>query len=433
MRLRLLACALVAVLAAALLGTPAHAARKPAQVGLVSFTAAALHTSGGKTYAKLRLSWPKAKYATRYQVFVATTKAGVQRAKKPRVTVRGTQAVVTKLGRNRTYWFQVRGTNGKVAGSRSARVARVTPLSTASLSTATHPIHSMMSYNVCSNACTSRAWSGRQPLVVNQILAVRPGVVAIQEASRWSTTVPGYTEVEGGKDNRILYRDDLYEPVTQDLTPAQQSSKCPLQRTAKGALVRDEDGEPVRVEPCTLPVLGVAQPQGKDAPWVMLRHKASGQQVVFVGVHLLTGDSDANARYRAVQTDEIFADLKAHLAWWGRSFPSTPVALIGDFNTNRSRSNHAIVESAFKRQGFYDSYEQARSLSRQHQNTANPNWQWKTPTIGVTWGDHVDKVWVRPARSIVKSWANVGLMRGGSYVSPLPSDHHPLLVRAQLS
>lgn len=426
MRLRLLTCALVAVLAAALLGTPAQAApRKPAQVGLVSFTAAALHTSGGKTYAKLRLSWPKARSATRYQVFVARTKAGVQRAKKPRVTVRGTQAVVTKLGRHRTYWFQVRGTNGKVAGARSARVARVTPISTASLSTSSHPIHAMMSYNVCSNACTSRAWSGRQPLVVKQILAVRPGVVALQEASRWTTTVPGYTEVEGGKDNRILYRDDLYEPVAQTLTEAQQSDKCPVEP--------GEDGEPVRVEPCILPVQGIADPPGKDAPWALLRHRASGQEVAFVAAHLLTGNSDANARYRATQTTDILTDLRAHLAWWGRSFSRTPIALIGDFNTNRSRSNHAIVESAMRQQGFYDSYEQARSLSRQHQNTANPGWAWRTPTIGVTWGDHVDKVWVRPSRSIVKSWANVGLMRGTQYVSPLPSDHHPLLVRAQLS
>jgi endonuclease/exonuclease/phosphatase family metal-dependent hydrolase len=435
MRLRLLVCALTAVLAAALLGTvPAQAApRKPAKVGLVSFTKAALHKSKGTTYAKVRLSWPAAKNATRYQVFVARTKSGVQKAKKPRVTVRGTQAVVTKLGRNRTYWFQVRGTNGSRAGSRSARVARVTPVSTAVLSSAAHPIHSMMSYNVCSNACTTRAWSARQPLVVKQILAVRPGVVAVQEASRWSTDIPGYLEAEGGRDNRIFYRDDLYEQVTQDLAPEQHSADCELQRTARGSLVRDENGDPVRVEPCTLAVDGVTDPPGKKAPWALLQHRASGQKVLFVGAHLLTGSSDANARYRATQANDIFTQLKAQLAWWGLDFARTPIAVIGDFNTNRSRSNHAVVESAMKRHGFWDSYEQARSLSRQHQNTANPSWQWRTPTIGVTWGDHVDKVWVRPSRSIVKSWANVALMAGGQYVTPLPSDHHPLLVRAQLS
>lgn len=434
MRLRLLTCALIAVLAAALLGTPAQAApKKPGTVGLVSFTVGLTYAEGGKRYARVRIAWPKAKNATRYQVFVATTKANVQKAKKPKVTVRGTQAVVRKLGRGRTYWFQVRAMNGSRAGNRSARVARVTPVESAVLSTATNPTHSMMSYNVCSNACTSRPWAARQPLVVNQILAVRPGVVALQEASRWSTTVPGYVETEGGKDNRILYRPGVYEPVEQPLTPEQQSADCPIARTPKGGRVLDEDGNPVRVEPCILPVDGVADPPGKDAPWALLRHRATGQEVLFVGAHLLTGNSNANARYRADQTHRIFADLRAQLAWWGRDFRTTPIALIGDFNTNRSRSNHAVVESAMKANGFWDSYEQARTLSRQHQNTANPGWQWRTPTIGVTWGDHVDKVWVRPGRSVVRSWANVGLMKGTQYVSPLPSDHHPLLVRAQLS
>ena len=431
MRLRLLTGVLIAVLATALLGTPAQAAaKKPAQVGLVSFTAAALHTSKGTTYAKVRLSWPKAKHAKRYQVFVARTKSGVQKAKKPRVTVRGTEAVVTKLGRNRTYWFQVRATNGSKVGSRSARVARVTPVSTASLATGTHPIHAMMSYNVCSNACTSRPWAGRQPLVVNQVLAVRPGVLALQEASRWSTSIPGYAEAAGGKDNRILYRTDLYEQVVQP--PLHPTSECPVAPTTPARVPDTPTPEP-EPEPCVLPVYGVVNPPGKNAPWVMLRHRKSGQEVVFVGVHLLTGSSNANAAYRARQTDELFPQLREQLAWWGRDFGRTPIAVIGDFNTNRSRSNHAVVESAMKRHGFWDSYEQARSLSRQHQNTANPNWQWRTPTIGVTWGDHVDKVWVRPSRSIVKSWANVGLMNGSQYVSPLPSDHHPLLVRAQLS
>lgn len=434
MRLRLLACALIAALAVALLGAPAQAApKKPGTVGLVTFTKGLTYTASGKTYARVRISWPKAKNATRYQVFVARTKANVAKAKKPKATVRGTEAVVRKLARGKTYWFQVRALNGSRPGNRSARVARVTPVNSATLPTVSHATHSMMSYNVCSNACTSRPWTRRQPLVVNQVTAVRPGVLALQEASRWSTTIPGYVEADGGRDNRIFYRPGIYEQVEQELTPEQQSAECEIARSPDGRKVLDENRNPVRVEPCILPVDGVTDPPGKDAPWVMLRHRVTGEEVLFVGVHLQTGNSNANARYRASQVHRLFADLQAQLTWWGRDFRTTPIALIGDFNTNRSRSNHGLVESAMKRYGFWDTYEQARNLSRQHQNTANPNWQWRTPTIGVTWGDHVDKVWVRPGRSLVRSWANVGLMRGTQYVSPLPSDHHPLLVRAQLS
>src|SRR5690606_28306908 len=236
----------------------------------------------------------------------------------------------------------------------------------------------------------------------------------------------------GGKDNRLFYRTAAFDQVEVPLTEAQQSAECPVARDTRNRVMRDENDEPVRVEPCILPLDGIADPPGKDAPWAVLRHKASGQEVRFVGTHLLTGSSNANARYRATQANDIFADLQAQLAWWGRSFTRTPIVVMGDFNTNRSRSNHSVVESAMKRYGFWDSYEQAESLTRQHMNTANPKWLTK-PVIGVTWGDHVDKVWVLPGRCRVPSWTNAGKMSRGRYVSPLPSDHHPLLVRAQVS
>lgn len=430
MRLPPLVCVVTVVLASALLGTPAEAApKKPGTVGLVSVTSTNSYASGAKKYARVAIQWPKAKRATRYEVFVARTKAKVAKKRKPTKVVRKPKAVIHELKRNRTYWFQVRALNGKRAGNRSARIARVTPVGRAKLSKRTHPVHSMMSYNVCSNACKTRKWTKRQPLVVNQILAVRPDVVALQEASRWSTTIPGYTEALGGHDNRILYRDDVYEQVTRDLTPPADPVEPPDPENPDEPT--PEPTEPP--EPWIEPIDGVTDPPGKNAPWVLLRHRATGQETVFVAVHLLTGDTNANARYRATQSRTIFSDLDAQLAWWDLDMRQIPIAFIGDYNTNRSRSNHQVVEAEMKRYGFWDTYEQARTLSRQHQNTANPYWQWRTPTIGVTWGDHVDKVWVRPGRSVVHSWANVGLMNGSQYLAPLPSDHHPLLVRAQLS
>ena len=64
MRLRLLACALVAVIGAACRHPAQAAAKKPAQVGLVSVTAAALHV-GGKKLRQATDHWPRAKNATR--------------------------------------------------------------------------------------------------------------------------------------------------------------------------------------------------------------------------------------------------------------------------------------------------------------------------------------------------------------------------------
>lgn len=433
MRLRLLACALIAVTAAATVTAPADAApKKPGKVGLVSVTGTSAYGSGTKKYAKITLAWPRAAKATRYQVFVAGSRAGVQKSKKPRATVRSPKATIKKLRRNRVYWVQVRALNGKRAGSRSARIARVTPAASASLSTAKHPAYKLMSYNVCSNACSR--WSTRLPLVVSEVQRLRPDVLAVQEASQWrNAEIPGYTETLGGKDNRIFYRTAAFEQVQHTLTAEQQSDECELARDPRtNRILLDEEGEPVRVEPCILPLDGLAEPDGKDAPWSVLRHKASGQSVVFVGIHLKVDESRSNASVRAAQTTKIFSDIEGQLDWWGKDLRRLPVALIGDFNTNRSRAGNDRLESVMHAHGFYDAYEQARSLSRQHLNTANPRWLTK-PVIGVTWGDHVDKVWVRPGRSRVVSWTNAGKMAGGRFVAPLPSDHHPLMVRAQLS
>jgi len=432
MRLRLLASSLVAVIAAALLSAPAQAAPAPAKVGLVSFTAGSTHQVGGRTYARVTLSWPKAKRAKKYQVFVSRTAAGVARKKKPTATVKGTKATIGKLGRNREYWFQVRAVNGKKAGARSSRVARVTMVASPALNTRTSPVYSLMSYNVCSNACSR--WSTRRALATNEVLRLKPDVLAVQEASQWKKAViPGYTETLGGHDNRIFYRTDRFEQVTHDLTPEQQSAECPIAEDPEtGRDLVDENGDPVRVEPCTLPVDGVAQPSGKNAPWALLRHKASGQRVVFVAVHLRVDDKKSMATYRAGQAGDILSGLRDQLAWWGLDANRVPVVLIGDFNTNRSRAGNWRLDEAMHANGFYDAYEQARAVSRQHFNTANPSWSTK-PVVGVTWGDHVDKVWIRPGRSRVVSWANAGKMAGGRFVAPLPSDHHPLRVKVQVS
>lgn len=432
MRLRLLACSVIAVLTAATLGAPAEAAsKKPGGVGLVSVTGASTYESGGKKYAKVSISWPKATRAKKYQVFVAGSRSGVLKAK-ARVTTKSRKATIKKLRRNRTVWIQVRAVNGSKAGKRSARIARVTPAASKSLSTKRHPAYRLMSYNVCSNACSR--WSTRLPLIIKEVQRIKPDVLAVQEASQWKgAQIPGYTETLGGKDNRLFYRTAAFEQVTQRLAAAQQSSECELQRDpATNRVVRDDSGEPVRVEPCILPLDGVAEPEGKDAPWSVLRHKSSGQAVVFVGIHLKVDESRSNASVRAAQTSKIFADLNAQLGWWGKRMHNLPVVLIGDFNTNRSRAGNSRLETVMHANGFYDAYEQARAVSRQHFNTANPRWSTK-PVVGVTWGDHVDKVWVRPGRSRVVQWANAGKMSGGRFVAPLPSDHHPLLVRAQVS
>jgi len=283
----------------------------------------------------------------------------------------------------------------------------------------------MMTYNVCSNACSS--WTTRMPLVVAQINRLQPDVLAVQEASQWKNAeIPGYLETAGGKDNRIFYRESVFEQVTQELAPEQTSDECPT-------TINLQTNEEEVIDPCVLPVDGtLSYSRAKQVPWALLRHKASGQVVLFLAFHLLVDDGKSRAADRAAQTQSNLNTLDAQLNWWGLEKQSIPTALIGDFNTNRSRAGNSQLDAVMQQNGFYDSYEQARLLINQHFNSANPSWA-TLPKIGVTWGDHVDKIWVRPTKTRVHLWMNAGEMAGGRWKAPLPTDHHPVLIRAQLS
>jgi len=106
---------------------------------------------------------------------------------------------------------------------------------------------------------------------------------------------------------------------------------------------------------------------------------------------------------------------------------------LGDFNSNKSRGHAqdtpARVMSAA---GYVDAFDQARTLSRPNYNSGTQGSP--RPVTSYTYGDHVDKVWVRKGDGIgVVSWANVNPRRGSRYVAPVGSDHCPIRVVLALS
>lgn len=396
-----------AVLVVGLFGAPAEAAAKPSKVGLITFTGASL--SGTK--ASLSLRWPAARNARSYELFLSTSYSGVMKAKVHKRTSK-TSITLTGLKRGATYFVTVRGVNGSKKGTRASRVGRTTIVSQGSGARASR---SVTTWNLCTekSGCTSGggAWSRRQAAFQAFVKARKPSVLALQEskvlASGRPTAVPGYTRAAYYSSKSLFLNPAIYGVVTKGDTTREQ-----LDGTLRECREAD-DGRYGCLD------LG----GGKYAVWAEVEDLATGQHVIYVSVHLTSGKGDREATVRRTETTRL-VDAVRQINPEGLQ-----VVLAGDWNSHRNRSNDwqaSVLRSA----GYRDAYDLARSVGRQHHNSYN---DWKTtPTTSVTWGDHVDKVWVVPGRTVVTRWENAAPMSGSRYAGPLVSDHNPVLVRLSL-
>ncbi|MCR4514606.1 endonuclease/exonuclease/phosphatase family protein [Aeromicrobium sp. 50.2.37] len=396
-----------AVLVVGLFGAPAEAAAKPSKVGLITFTGASL--SGTK--ASLSLRWPAARNARSYELFLSTSYSGVMKAKVHKRTSK-TSITLTGLKRGATYFVTVRGVNGSKKGTRASRVGRTTIASQGSGARASR---SVTTWNLCTekSGCTSGggAWSRRQAAFQAFVKARKPSVLALQEskvlASGRPTAVPGYTRAAYYSSKSLFLNPAIYGVVTKGDTTREQ-----LDGTVRECREAD-DGRYGCLD------LG----GGKYAVWAEVEDLATGQHVIYVSVHLTSGKGDREATVRRTETTRL-VDAVRQINPEGLQ-----VVLAGDWNSHRNRSNDwqaSVLRSA----GYRDAYDLARSVGRQHHNSYN---DWKTtPTTSVTWGDHVDKVWVVPGRTVVTRWENAAPMSGSRYAAPLVSDHNPVLVRLSL-
>lgn len=367
---------------------------KPARVGLVSFTGASL--TGDK--ATLSIDWGNVARASSYQVYVSTSYDGVMDVKTPKVMTTSSKAVLRGLKPGKSYFVRIVAVNNIGRGLGSSRVGHTTITSEATLKDG-DPQYSIMSWNVCSAKCANI--SGRTRLINTRIKEVKADVVGMQEASRYTKAPKGYAFAVNGQ-NDILYRTASFSKVGKKGGVATTGTKRFASKYASA---------------------------GHGVAWAALRHE-SGRYLVVFDTHLVVGKSKALTKQREYEAGRITPYVNSIMKKLAASNPKLKGAaaiVIGDFNTNLSVTGDKTM-TVLKDAGWTDSFMQARSLTRQHHNTGNPDKKTK-PVIGVTWGSHVDKVWVKPSRTVITSWENAGKMKGSSYVTPLPSDHHPVLVK----
>lgn len=392
----------VAVLlsAALIVATPAvtatAASARPAQVGLISFVGASLESSG----ATLTIDWSDVEGAKKYEVFTSTSYDALPKKTTPKMTVTSSKAKITRLAKGRDYFVQVRAVGDAGVGPRSWRVGHRTITAEASVKS-TSPRFSAMTWNICSNMCSG--FSTRKKVINNRIAELTPSVVAFQEASKYVTAPSGYTFAYNGQNDLLVRKGEF----------------STIKKNSKGAT----SGYAKFGKKYSSP--------GKGIAWAALKHR-SGSYVVVVNVHMIVGTSGKPVAQREYEASRVQPYITKRLKMLKASHGSltdwskVPVVVLGDFNTQKSRTGDDTMKVLMK-SGWHDGFDQARSLKRQHHNTANPDMLSK-PIVGITWGAHIDKVLVKPTRAVVYRWENAGKMSGSRYVTPLGSDHHPLLV-----
>lgn len=393
---------------------PTSAAVRIAQGGAMWQTAQKI----GNHSVAVRMQWLRLSGAASYEIDFAPASralsgAEIQKSKRKRtLKVRGTKASVqaaqvTGLAPDTIYCFQVRGRNGTRVGYRGPAHCKVT----ARLDRArTDPFVQLVvgTFNVCSGRCsTLLAWGERRTLVRQRIRQMNVGasgravdVLAVQEANQATTWL---------REDALA---GTFSQACQTIEGTTHDNQAVFVRDATYAVVDGSQGG-MRFDKAAYddPTHG--------ACWARLEERASGLEVVVVGLHLRDGTGSTNDRIRAAETAEILERVT-------RAHPDTPIVFAGDSNSTRSRAlDGPRVELA--RAGYLDAYEQsALYRSRPYRNSACG----ATGAVrkSITWGDHIDRVFAPPGVH-VSSWEVDYRIRSASrYVTPLASDHNPVVV-----
>ncbi|MGV9194685.1 cell wall-binding repeat-containing protein [Microbacterium sp. MC2] len=365
---------------------------EPGDAGLVSFVGKSLTSTG----ATLSIDWADVKNATAYEVYAATGYDAVAKMTTPTLTVTASKATLTRLQKNTDYFVRVVPLNSAGRGQTSHRAGH----QTISAEGSGGQNYSLLTWNVCSNVCGD--FAGRKSIIDARIRELGPDIVGLQEAHAYTSAPSGYTFAHNGQ-NDILIRNGVFTKVRPKSGVA-TSGATRFSSKHYGA--------------------------GQGLSWAALRH-SSGAHVIAVSLHLVVGNSAAQMKQRQYEAERAVSyatSMRTKLAkTYGSAMKNAAIIFTGDFNTSKATSGDTTT-ALLQKMGWYDAFDQARSLSGQLRNTANPGMK-SSITYSGRWGAPIDKVLVEPTRTTITSWTHAGKIVGGKYATPLGSDHHPVLVK----
>lgn len=313
----------------------------------------------------------------------------------------GTELVIPRLAPGTTYCFAVRPAGGG-GGTRSCKV-------TTPLSRAVKPTKLAMKVGTFNVRCGSKSkcnggwkWKKRQKKVLSSVNLMGTDVIGFQE---------GNLAHKYGKKKRRL---------------GKAMPKRGFELACQTDRKKDLFSQTVYVRSSVYQVMGKKFSKGRrfsnfNDPdhgfcYSLIRHRATGRQIVAVSLHLHDGKSAGPAR-----RNEINYVLK-RLARFG----STPTVIVGDFNSHRGLDRLGLVDLprvALEAKGFADSSDIAEQLTLPYLNSAT-GFDVKPPR-STTWPTHTDRLFVSPGITVA-SWAVVAVLRGALYATPMASDHNPV-------
>ena len=304
----------------------------------------------------------------------------------------------------RQYWFAVQAYNSTTPSLLSPVVTAVPTSAGLDIRAMTYNVMRAKRDGTVVSGNLVAPWSTRKHLVASLIRSEDPDVIALQEASDWSSGSKG--------DPRQV--DSLREALG--------SSTYALARTE----VPPTEAHYFRTGRYILYKSSVFRAVGEGGAWDLgepfvayqiLEHLQTGTRILALSVHLESGISHTLDIRRQAQTKLLLEKVRTYLA--GRPMP---VLYMGDYNSHE-RSKHVIdgPGTVLRPAHMVDSDEVAPVTVNRTLNSAN-----QFLRVAPRYSAHVDHIYVPPGVG-VRRFEVVASLTGGRYVGNIPSDHNPVV------
>ncbi len=394
----------------------------------------------GGSFRSGTVDWDDLPGATTYSVQLAQSAAmdGAEEFPAAQST-----ATMFGLAPDHDYFVRVRGLDaaGQPYGDWSPVVtARTMPAPEAP----SEPPVMVASFNIrCANCYTGQnqeePWSARRDAVVAQIVARRPDVIGLQEASQArlkGTTTPQFIDLR----DRLQAAGAAYELTNTN------PYNCKDTSTPKGCVPTDQGAsQGTRIAYNSETVDLVAQGSkllpsctgcnNRYMAWTIVEQKATGKSFFVASVH-----TQFMARYAALRHDEIRVMMDEVTA---RNPDNLPVFVVGDFNSTRYQApTNAPYDEVIAR-GLSDPLghtpqspavsEQGTAETRIRANYNSHNNFLRKVAKFADWenGSNLDYILTTPMRILL--WETVlDVDDQDRIVGVIPSDHNMVLVKAVL-